>query len=98
MKNVKRTVYTDPGHGWLKVSVQELQDLGIIHAISEYSYLHGHNAYLEEDCDAQAYLDAMYLDGKEVQFVDKHTDNTSRIRKYRMYSVEEALEIMKGDE
>ena len=98
MRNVKRTVYTDPGHGWLKVSIQELQDLGIIHAVSEYSYIHGHNAYLEEDCDMGVYLDAMDRDGKRVQFVDKHTDNSSRIRKYRMYSVEEALEIMKGDE
>jgi len=98
MKNVRRFVYTDPGHGWLKVSLQELQDLGIIHCISEYSYIHGHNAYLEEDCDMGVYLDAMDRDGKRVQFVDRHTDKTSRIRKYRMYSIEEAMDIMEATE
>lgn len=47
------TMHTDPGHGWLEVSVSELRSLGIADKITHYSYLSrdGNTAYLEEDCD-----------------------------------------------
>ena len=34
----KYTFYEDPGHGWLKVPMTELVDLGVAGTISSYSY------------------------------------------------------------
>jgi hypothetical protein len=48
----------DPGHGWVEVSFNLLQMLGIRDAISPSSHMRGRPfgtsviAYLEEDCDA----------------------------------------------
>jgi hypothetical protein len=48
----------DAGHEWLAVRKSELEDLGIAHQISAYSYQKGSTAYLEGDCDAARFLDA----------------------------------------
>jgi hypothetical protein len=38
MKSIKRTFYSDPGHGWLCVNYAELEELGIQDKISPWSY------------------------------------------------------------
>ena len=48
----------DAGHEWLAVRKSELEDLGIAHQISAYSYQKGSTAYLEGDCDAALFFDA----------------------------------------
>ena len=48
----------DAGHEWLAVRKSELEQLGIAHQISAYSYQKGSTAYLEGDCDAARFLDA----------------------------------------
>jgi len=55
---VKYTFYEDPGHGWLRVPLAELAELGIEGAITPYSYQDNEFAYLEEDCDAAAFIAA----------------------------------------
>jgi hypothetical protein len=57
------TFYSDPGHGWLAVKMKRLNDLGIGHKISPYSYRKGQTAYLEEDCDLSVFLDALEATG-----------------------------------
>lgn len=57
------TFITDPGHGWLKVPLAELDALGIHDQITPYSYKNGRFAYLEEDCDMGLYLDARQAQG-----------------------------------
>jgi hypothetical protein len=49
----------DPGHGWLIVDMDELTKLGIKDKISSYSYHKDGTAYLEEDCDAAIYIEAV---------------------------------------
>ena len=49
----------DSGHAWLKVSIDEINALNIGHKISDYSYILGETVYLEEDCDAGIFLDAL---------------------------------------
>lgn len=49
----------DPGHAWLIVGMDELTKLGIKDKISSYSYYKHDLAYLEEDCDAAIYIDAV---------------------------------------
>ena len=48
----------DAGHEWLAVRKSELEQLGIAHQISAYSYQKGSTAYLEGDCDAAVFFDA----------------------------------------
>jgi hypothetical protein len=95
--NVKTfTFYTDPGHGWLKVPFKTLVTLGIENDISSYSYMFGQFAYLEEDCDFSKFRDAMGHAGNNFRIVDKQTNNESKIRSYRCYSVTQFQTMPKG--
>ncbi len=77
--------YADPGHGWVKVPLNLLKKLNIEKKISSFSYVYGTNVYLEEDCDLKKFLDAMKTAGKTIEFVEHHTDRTSKIRNYGSY-------------
>ena len=55
--------YSDPGHGWLAVPIEDVNKLGIVNKISRYSYLNDGMAYLEEDCDFEVFFNA---------YVNKH--------------------------
>ena len=87
MKSI--TIYTDPSHGWAKVSIKELLKLDILDKISTYSYIHknGLNAYLEEDCDLGLYLKTLDAKGIKFKFIEKHTDKSSKIRSYNRYTL-----------
>ena len=81
------TYYTDPGHGWLAVGIDELLLLGIADKISSYSYMNGGKAYLEEDCDMGLFIRTMEANDVEVKLVhmnEPHKD--SIIRSYRRFS------------
>jgi hypothetical protein len=87
MKSI--TIYTDPSHGWAKVSLKELSRLNILDKISSYSYIHknGLNAYLEEDCDLSTYLKALDAKGIQYKFKTLHTNKSSKIRSYSRYQL-----------
>ena len=51
--------HSDPGHAWLQVEIEDLKKLNIDKDISNYSYINGPRAYLEEDCDALIYVKAL---------------------------------------
>lgn len=59
LKNLR--FYNDPGHGWLRVPMQEVINAGVAGQISTCSYMSrgGQVAYLEEDCDAPRFLAAI---------------------------------------
>lgn len=85
MKTKNYDVYADPGHAWLKVKIAELDKLGITDKITDYSYVRGGCAYLEEDCDAGVFIDALNARGIEPKFKFHHTDNRSKIRGYASF-------------
>jgi hypothetical protein len=61
----------DPSHGWLVVPIADVEASGI--KVSEFSYKDSSetgNYYLEEDCDATAYLTACGY-----QFGPEHSDH-----------------------
>lgn len=89
----KLVFYSDPGHGWLKVSLRELVKLGIADKITSFSYVRGRYAYLEEDCDAGVYMEALKASRKSVKFeVEEHnSNNDSPIRDYDPYTPARAL-------
>lgn len=87
-KQTKEKVYifhTDPGHGWLAVKRSELKQLAIEDKISTYSYQKGATVYLEEDCDAGVFIEALKASGKEFTCRSSHQENTP-IRSYAHYS------------
>jgi hypothetical protein len=89
MKSI--VLYTDPAHGWAKVSLSELFNLEIHDKISTYSYIRSNEkhsyAYLEEDCDLSLYLKALDDKGIKFRIIEKHTDKSSKIRSYKRYTL-----------
>jgi hypothetical protein len=78
------TVFNDPGHGWLKVTLADVEAIGLEEGdFSPYSYRNGDALYLEEDCDlgifAKRYQERT---GAAPIFKDRHCNNASRIRSY----------------
>lgn len=90
MKTLQVHFVSDPGHAWLKVTIEALEGSGAGHLITRYSYIDRSHAYLEEDQDAGAYIEAvkrknggnLTLDYKET-----HQENTP-IRTYAGYTPE----------
>lgn len=78
--------YSDPGHGWLHVKLDELVELGIADKITSYSYKRGNDVYLEEDCDMATFMDAMESKGVEIKlaFINERNGD-SFIRSLRRY-------------
>jgi hypothetical protein len=49
----KKYIFTETmGHGYLRVPLSDLRELGLLAAISEYSFLNGEFVELEEDYEA----------------------------------------------
>ena len=80
------TVYTDPGHGWVKVPISLLHILDIADKITTFSYRKDDHAYLEEDMDASTFIQAYKKKyGHPPKIITAHTDRSSRIRSYPFY-------------
>lgn len=80
---MKIHTYSDPGHGWAKVPKALIAELNLV--VSRHSYMRGEYAYLEEDGDLTAFVDAMTTAKKSVEFVSHHSNSSSRIRSYDSY-------------
>jgi hypothetical protein len=85
MKRMTLDYYQDPGHGWVKVGLQTLVDLGIHDKISSYSYVRLNHAYLEEDCDLGLLFKVCDAKGIKITLRDHHTNKQSKIRSYQNY-------------
>ena len=83
---MKIRFYADPGHGWGKVKISKLRELGILDQISSCSFVRGEYAYLEEDCDLTAFCAAMRKQGKTVTFRAYLSNKSSRIRNYTRFT------------
>lgn len=72
------TFYTDPGHGGLEVTRDDLKTSGLcIASFSRYSYRKDTTLYLEEDCDAGKFLKAWEAStGRKPSFREVHQELT----------------------
>lgn len=97
MKNYK--FHADAGHGWLAVKVEELCRLGIEYDISQFSYIKGKTAYLEEDCDLARFMIAKESVGEPVYFADSvNRSNYSPIRSYDSYTAGRVSKLLASEE
>lgn len=87
MKTRTFNFYCDPGHGWLKVPMELIKDLGIAEYITAYSYMRGKFAYLEEDADATLFIDKMKEQGIECKLNYLHSNKRSKIRNYNDFHI-----------
>ena len=87
--------YSDAGHGWMKVPIAQLVSLGIAGDISHFSYMKGGFAYLEEDSDAQKFIEAMEKRGDTVKWRE-HNSDTSPIRDYPSYRAPVTAKMFEG--
>lgn len=82
--------YADPGHGWARVPRAELEALGLLSAITAYSYQRKAYVYLEEDCDLGLYIKALknrHGDDLKIKFREYVArERTSKIRSYARFS------------
>lgn len=91
MKIIQVTFHSDPGHGWYEVPRKLLDELGLLHKITPFSYQKGKMVYLEEDQDAYTFFKRVEdLGGEVVIRTNTHThrDYDSPIRKYARFSRE----------
>ena len=88
MAKIVKVMHSDPGHAWLAVKLSEIEMLGIQTEISTYSYVKGKTAYLEEDCDAGKFINAMRAKGIEVEVKEGACRDRSPIRYFKPYSPE----------
>lgn len=77
------TWHADPGHAWLEVPRAEVEALGIMDRVSDYSYFSGDTLYLEEDCDAPRFYIAWEekYGARPDCSLSTHTNGDSRIRR-----------------
>ena len=68
------TFYKTPGHGYLKVTKDDLVDVGVADKITDFSFVAKDGAiYLEEDCDFPMFDKAIH---------DKGATTIEEIRRY----------------
>ena len=84
-QQITRWFHPDSGHGWLAVKYKDLVELGVLDKISSCSYMKGDTVYLEEDCDATVYVDALKALNIDLKVKNgKHYDR-SPIRTYDIF-------------
>ena len=78
---------TDPGHGWLEVPRQLLRELDIEYDITVFSYVDKGRAYLEEDRDMPAFINAFKVQLSDVELVidEISLDHDAFVRNLRPY-------------
>ena len=85
----------DPGHGWVRVPLAEIRELGLVP--SHYSYMDREWVYLEEDCDAPAWMRAREAAGRPVareMLHEVHQNHESKIRDMARYEPRLAAQTM----
>jgi hypothetical protein len=82
------TFHSDPGHGWLEVSIPDLLRVGLVPSdFSAYSYQHLNKVYLEEDCDATMFVMTYEQQVGTFECVTQHLNYQHWIRRLRRIEI-----------
>ena len=77
--------FSDSGHGYLEVTLEELKSLGIDKDISPYSFTRNGLVYLEEDCDYSLFIDAKAKANESFDYTTISIDGDAPCRGYSRY-------------
>lgn len=69
----------DFSHGWVEAPLKDVRQSGVSKDITAYSYKDNKFAYLEEDLDAQSFLQAMRLKGYTITLNNKHIEDIEQL-------------------
>jgi hypothetical protein len=86
MATMTKIFHSDPGHGWLAVKLSDIKMLGIETEISNFSYIKGKTAYLEEDCDMTRFINAAKAKGITIEVKEGAYRDRSPIRSFKSYN------------
>ena len=75
----------DAGHGWVKVPLALIRELGITEKITHFSYYNNGQVYLEEDNDTCTFMNAYHA---RFGFDPKLRDRVARERRSRVRGYE----------
>ena len=81
---MKLTYITDPGHGWLLVTIDQVEQVGLSACdFSGCSYRRGDVLALEEDCDMGVFLEAYQAKHRETPLIQAdHLEYDAPIRSW----------------
>lgn len=91
MRKITLNKFSDPAHGWIKISLKHLNQLNLIENITPFSYINNKHAYLEEDLDASRLLDRLEELNIPYSFNYYHAYGSSKIRLYDSYNINQAM-------
>lgn len=91
MQRITINIYSDPSHGWAKVSIDNLKRLNLLNNISSYSYINNNHVYLEEDCDLSLLIKRLEELNIRYKFNNHYANKSSKIRRYEYYSKDKAM-------
>lgn len=77
--------YSDFGHGWLEVKLEDVTELSLQDKISGFSYTSGDWFYLEEDSDAQLFIKAYEQKYGKIDIQEQYEDGDSFIKGLNHY-------------
>ena len=86
MNKVTKYFHADAEHGWLAVKTKDVVELGLTDQISDFSYAKGKTVYLEEDKDAQVFLETAKAKGLEIEVKNAKVVKRSNIRGFARFS------------
>jgi hypothetical protein len=70
--------YQDPSHSWLRVPTKKIKEFGIQDKISSFSFIRGKFAYLEEDVDAENFLQHVKMSNLQITITPKYIKKFNR--------------------
>lgn len=83
---MKIIYHNDGGHGWYAVKRKKLETMGILNNVSGFSYELGETVYLEEDCDASLFFNALSeVEKQQIIVIDSYRDH-SPVRGYSRFA------------
>ena len=84
---MKITYFNDGGHGWYSVKRSKLAAMGVLGKVSGFSYQKGDSVYLEEDCDAGLFFNALTEEEKQsIKVIDSYSQ-ACPVRNYERFSL-----------
>ena len=86
MDKIKLKWHSDSGHAWLEVPLSAIPPK-VLKNISQFSYMNGNKAYLEEDCDAGLFLEAVGTEINSSEIEDVVYPLQSIIRTYQSFRI-----------
>lgn len=75
------TFISDPGHAWLEVNLTEFPEA--VNYGTGFGYLNGNCIYLEQDVEAESFLNHLMSQGEPISFSEVNFDEEWVGRNYR---------------